>query len=97
MLGVLGSRDMVSGLRYYRANLLRAGRRPTSLRTRVPVLQLVLTRDVAVRAAPLAASERWTERLERVELPHGHWVALTHPEVVAEETARFVRAIEAGR
>ena len=97
VLGVLGSRDMVSGLRYYRANLLRARRRPTSLSTRVPVLQLVLTRDVAVRAAPLAASERWTERLERVELPHGHWVALTHPEVVAEETARFVRAIEAGR
>jgi pimeloyl-ACP methyl ester carboxylesterase len=90
-------RDMVSGLRYYRANLLRAGRRPTGLRTRVPVLQLVLTRDLAVRGAPLTGSERWTERLERVELPYGHWIALTHPAVVAEETARFVRAIEAER
>ena len=29
--------------------------------------------------------------LERVDLPHGHWVARTHPEVVAAEVRRFVR------
>ena len=63
----------------------------------MPVLQLVLTRDLAVREAPLTGSDRWTEHLERVELPYGHCVALTHPEVVAEETVRFVRAVEAER
>lgn len=87
------TRDMVSGLRYYRANLLRGSGGPPSLSTRVPVLQLALTRDPAVRHASLAASDRWTERLERRELRYGHWVALTHPEVVAEEVARFVRIV----
>lgn len=97
VLRILGTRDMVSGLRYYRANLRGPGGRPPESSTRVPVLQLVLTRDVAVRRAPLTESERWTEHLERVELPHGHWVMSTHPEVVADETVRFVRAVESSR
>lgn len=83
-------RDMVSGLRYYRANLMRGGG-ATEQRTRVPVLQLALTRDVAVRPAALAASDPFVESLERRALPHGHWAAVTHPEVVADEVARFVR------
>ncbi|WP_439936279.1 alpha/beta fold hydrolase [Nocardia sp. N13] len=82
-------RDMVSGLRYYRANLGR-GNRSGQQRTRVPVLQLALTRDVAVRPASLAASDPFVESLERRALPHGHWAAVTRPEVVADEVARFV-------
>jgi pimeloyl-ACP methyl ester carboxylesterase len=90
VLGVLGRRTMVSGLRYYRANLT-AGARRTEQRTAVPVLQLVPTLDVAVRPVTAAASDPWVETLERRHLPHGHWVARTHPEVVAEEVARFIR------
>ncbi|QIK74612.1 alpha/beta fold hydrolase [Nocardioides piscis] len=90
-LGGRRSRDMVSGLRYYRANVL-GGHRPRQRRTRVPVLQLVLTRDPAIRPASLTESERWTEQLERTELPVGHWAPSTHPREVAEETARFVRS-----
>jgi pimeloyl-ACP methyl ester carboxylesterase len=89
--------DMVSGLRYYRANVRLAGLEPRDRRTTVPVLQLVLTRDLAVREAPLTESDRWTEHLERRRLPHGHWVALTSPEVVAEETRQFVRSMEGSR
>jgi pimeloyl-ACP methyl ester carboxylesterase len=95
VLGALGQRTMVSGLRYYRANL-GAGRRPArEQRTRVPVLQLVPTRDVALRPATAVASDPWAEMIERRRLPHGHWVARTHPEVVAAEVARFVREREA--
>ncbi|HEY0642642.1 MAG TPA: alpha/beta fold hydrolase [Nocardioides sp.] len=82
-------RNMVSGLRYYRANLAHRFR-PSEQRTRVPVLQLALTRDLAVRPAALAASDPWVESLERRRLPYGHWAPLTHPEVVAEEIRRFV-------
>ena len=84
--------DMVSGLRYYRANLAHRFR-SSEQRTRVPVLQLALTRDLAVRPAALAASDPWVESLERRRLPHGHWVAQTRPEVVAEEVRRFVTTI----
>jgi pimeloyl-ACP methyl ester carboxylesterase len=84
-------RDMVSGLRYYRANLMRGRTRSRPPTTRVPVLQLALTRDAAVRPASLAASDPWTESLERRRLPHGHWAPHTHPDVVADEVTRFVR------
>ncbi len=85
--------DMVGGLRYYRDNALRG--RPRERRTAVPVLQLVLTRDRAVRPDCLRESERWTDELERVELPYGHWAALNHPDVVAREVERFIELIQA--
>lgn len=90
VLGALGRRNMVSGLRYYRANLAIGARQPAEQRTRVPVLQLVPTRDVAVRAATAEASDPFVGALERRHLPHGHWVARAHPEVVAEEVTTFV-------
>lgn len=86
-------RDMVSGLRYYRANLFRGARRPRERRTTVPVLQLVLEKDTAIRPATLRESERWCERLERRRLPYGHWAALTAPDAVAAEVLHFVRSV----
>jgi pimeloyl-ACP methyl ester carboxylesterase len=85
--------DMVSGLRYYRANVLprlRHPRRP-GRRTSVPVLQLVATQDRAIRPATLRAADRWVEQLERRELRFGHWVPLTRPDLVAGEAAAFIR------
>lgn len=98
VLGVLGNRDMVSGLRYYRANLGTGldlwRQRPVERRTSVPVLQLALTRDPAVRPAALAASDRWTDTLERRPLPHGHWALTTHPDVIAGHVLEWVREHE---
>ena len=85
--------DMVSGLRYYRANVLRGMGGPRERRTAVPVLQLVPTKDPAIRGASYDETPRWAEHVERKDVPHGHWVPLSHPEVVAEETARFIRSL----
>ena len=85
--------DLVSGLRYYRANLWSPRRPPRQRRTAVPVLVLRPTRDPAVRAASYAETERWVERVERRELPYGHWVPLSHPGAVAEETVRFIASL----
>lgn len=92
VLRALGQRTMVIGLRYYRANLAAGGCASAEQRTHVPVLQLVLTRDVAVRPASVAASEPYVDTLERRLLPYGHWAARTHPEVIADEVRRFVTA-----
>lgn len=90
VLRVIGTRDMVSGLRYYRANLGPWRSRAKERRTSVPVLQLALTLDPAVRSASLEASEEWTDRLERRSLPYGHWAVTTHPEAVAEHVLGWV-------
>jgi pimeloyl-ACP methyl ester carboxylesterase len=88
--------DMVSGLRLYRARGRGRMGEPRERRTAVPVLQLVPTRDVAVRSASYEATPRWVERVERREVPYGHWAAMSHPEVVAAEVARFVREVGSG-
>ena len=48
------------------------------------MLQLVPTKDPAIRGASYEETPRWAERVERRDLPYGHWVPLSHPEVVAE-------------
>jgi pimeloyl-ACP methyl ester carboxylesterase len=75
--------DAAAGLRYYRGNLEAGLRRPRERRTQVPVLQLALTRDPAVREGALAAGDRWCEDLRRVHLPAGHWAPRTRPDLVA--------------
>ena len=87
------TRDMVSGLRYYRANVARGLGGPRERRTAVPVLQLVPTKDPAVRGASYEETPMWVERVERRDLPYGHWVPLSHPDVVADETVRFIRSL----
>lgn len=84
VLGVLGGHDMVSGLRYYRGNVA-PHRRPRERRTSVPVLQLALTCDPAVRGAALEASDQWCDDLRRRRLPLGHWAPRTDPDVIASE------------
>lgn len=85
--------DMVSGLRYYRANLLGGMAGPRDRRTAVPVFQLVPTKDPAIRGASYEETPRWVEHVERRDVPYGHWVPLSAPDVVAEETARFIRSL----
>ena len=96
VLRVLGGREMVSGLRYYRGNVA-VRRRPRERRTTVPVLQLALTRDPAIRESSLTASEPWCDDLRRHHLPFGHWAPRTHPDVVAEEVLGHVTDVEARR
>jgi len=90
VLGLV-DRDAASGLRYYRGNLLRRRSDQGERTTAVPVLQLALTLDVAIRQGSLTASDPWVESLERRSLAHGHWVTRTRPDVVADEVSRFVR------
>jgi pimeloyl-ACP methyl ester carboxylesterase len=86
-------RDMVSGFRYYRANVARGLGGPRERRTAVPVLQLVPTEDPAIRGDSYEETALWVEHVERRDVPCGHWVPLSRPDLVAEETARFIRSI----
>ncbi|TSE00127.1 alpha/beta fold hydrolase [Skermania sp. ID1734] len=85
--------DMVSGLRIYRANIAQRLLNPRERHTEVPVQLLINTRDVAVRAAGYADTERWVRRLVRQELPTGHWLPYSQPTVVAEATRQFVGSL----
>jgi pimeloyl-ACP methyl ester carboxylesterase len=85
--------DAASGLRYYRGNRV-SPHRLRERRTSVPVLQLALTHDPAVREAALAASDPWCDDLRRVPLAAGHWAPTTRPEAVAAQVRAHVAEVE---
>ncbi|WP_330179679.1 alpha/beta fold hydrolase [Nocardia sp. NBC_01503] len=85
-------RDMVSGLRFYRANILARLSSPRERRTKVPVQLLVNSRDIAVRPAGFDRTGEWVETLVRRDLSHGHWLPFANPEVIARAGTEFIYA-----
>ncbi len=82
--------DMVNGLKIYRANIPTRLRAPRERRTTVPVLQLVPTRDIALRGASYEDTPRWATDVTRREVPNGHWLPLTQPVLVAAAARDFI-------
>ena len=90
-------RDMRSGARYYRANMIRKVGKPNPRVTDVPILELVNTRDFAVRTHLLRNTGRFAPDLTRQESPTPHWVPTTNPAYVADSVRDFVRRITSRR
>lgn len=82
--------DAVNGLGLYRANLRRAGR--TRARTRIPVQLVVPLHDGFLGADLYADLDEVVDDLTRVDVPAGHWVQRTHPDLVADRIRTFVTA-----
>ncbi|MEH3157242.1 MAG: SDR family oxidoreductase [Gordonia paraffinivorans] len=89
-------RDMISGLRYYRANIRPRLFHPSPGSTDVPVLELVNTRDIALRAAIFDNTPRYASRLWRRDLPAGHWLPYSRPQLIADRATEFIEAIDSG-
>lgn len=83
-------RDGVNGLNLYRANVIRRARRPRPLRVDVPVQVVRPTKDSFLTAVTLEGLDRICTDLRIVEVDAGHWVARTHPELVASLVAEHV-------
>ncbi|NEW41958.1 alpha/beta fold hydrolase [Nocardia cyriacigeorgica] len=84
------NRDMVSGLKFYRANIIARMTRPRERYTKVPVQLVVNTRDVAVRPAGYDDTGRWAADVVRHDVPFGHWLPFKNPELVVELGAAFI-------
>ncbi|WP_280242491.1 SDR family oxidoreductase [Nocardia abscessus] len=82
--------DVVDGLLIYRANIVRRMLAPRERHTEVPVQLIVAGRDVAVRPAGFDDEHRWTERLWRRDVPAGHWMPFSHPELLATATTELI-------
>ncbi|WP_446223440.1 SDR family oxidoreductase [Nocardia sp. IBHARD005] len=93
-LGPTFRRDMVDGLLIYRANIVARMLSPRERRTEVPVQLIVAGRDVAVRPAGYDDSAKWTDRLWRRDVPAGHWMPFSHPELLATATTELIDALD---
>ncbi|MFD4402611.1 alpha/beta fold hydrolase [Nocardia sp. NPDC058499] len=88
--------DMVNGLLIYRANIVAHLMKPRERTTDVPVQLIVAGRDIAVRPAGYDDSAQWVSRLWRRDVPAGHWMPFSHPDLLATATTELVDAVETG-
>ncbi|MEU4811420.1 alpha/beta fold hydrolase [Nocardia fluminea] len=84
--------DMISGLRFYRANIIARMFGPRERRTTVPVQLLVNTRDIAVRPAGYDDTAKWVDQLVRHDLSRGHWLPYSDPAAIAGYADAFIQA-----
>ncbi|MBF6164882.1 SDR family oxidoreductase [Streptomyces gardneri] len=89
-LGPTFRADLVDGLLIYRANIVRRVLAPRERHTEVPVQLIVAGRDIAVRPAGFDDEHKWTERLWRRDVPAGHWMPFSHPELLATATTELI-------
>jgi NAD(P)-dependent dehydrogenase (short-subunit alcohol dehydrogenase family)/pimeloyl-ACP methyl ester carboxylesterase len=83
--------DAANVMKIYRANFPRVlGRAPRDRPVDVPVQLLVNTRDNFVRPYVYDDTPRWVSRLWRRDIRAGHWLPLSHPQVVAAAVAELI-------
>jgi pimeloyl-ACP methyl ester carboxylesterase len=87
-------RDGALGVNLYRANVLPRLLSPKTRSTNLPVQLVVPRRDPFVTPELLDGIEQWAPNCRREEIDAGHWVPLSHPQLLAGLIGRFVAEIE---
>jgi len=90
------TKDGRHGVNLYRANVGKRLLAPRERRTSVPVQLVVPTRDRFVSLELLDGLDQWVEQLWRRDVAAGHWLQLSHPELVQRYVSEFVDFIEGG-
>ncbi|HEY8544288.1 MAG TPA: SDR family oxidoreductase, partial [Acidimicrobiales bacterium] len=88
--------DGARGVNLYLANVRPRLRRPAERTTDVPVQLIVPAGDPYISPALLDDTGRWASRLWRRDVPGGHWLPRTRPELVADWVADLVDHAEGG-
>ncbi|GAC58268.1 putative oxidoreductase [Gordonia hirsuta DSM 44140 = NBRC 16056] len=88
--------DMISGLRFYSANIREKLAKPDPRPTTIPVLELVNERDIALRPAIYSRSHEHANKLWRKNSDTGHWLPYTNPDYLSESAREFIQMIEDG-
>lgn len=88
--------DGAHGVGLYRANMLPRLTRPQQRRTDVPVQLIVPRRDHFMVEEIWQDLPQWAPKLWRFDVDAGHWLQVSHPQLVARRIAAFVAYIENG-
>lgn len=88
--------DGSHGVKLYRANMLERLASPQEKRTDIPVQLIVPTHDRFVTPDLLDDLPQWAPNLWRRDVDAGHWLQMSHPELVARYVREFVDFHEAG-
>ncbi|NVB80881.1 MAG: SDR family oxidoreductase [Kofleriaceae bacterium] len=89
--------DGPRGIGMYRANFVPRLARPRQRTTDVPIQLLVPTRDHFASPHLADDTSRWAPYTVRRDVFAGHWLHVSHPDVVARAIAKFTTDIDAAR
>ncbi|TAM13101.1 MAG: SDR family oxidoreductase [Nevskiaceae bacterium] len=89
--------DGVDGIKLYRANFRQRLSSPSERYTNVPVQLLWPRHDHFMVPEIWDDLPRWVSRLWRRDVDAGHWLQLSHPQLVADYVTEFVHFIETGK
>jgi len=84
------------GIKLYRANVLKRVLSPNERRTNTPVQLLFPKGDNFMIAEIWDDLPQWAPHLWRREVDAGHWIQVSHPQLVADSAAEFIDFIEGG-
>lgn len=84
------------GVKLYRANVRNRLLRPRPRRTELPVQLIVPRRDRFVTPQLFDDLTQWAPNLWRSDVDAGHWLPLSHPQLVADKLRAFVSFAEGG-
>ena len=88
--------DGLHGIKLYRANFLKRLFRPEGRWTDVPVQLVVPTEDIFVTPGLFDDLAGWAPNLWRRDVRAGHWVQLSHPDLIAGYLREFITLLESG-
>lgn len=89
--------DGFHGVKLYRANFIPRLLHPQGRWTDVPVQLLVPTEDIYVTPGLFDDIAGWAPNLWRRDVKAGHWVQLSHPDLVAGFLREFIQFLEGGQ
>ncbi|PTU30949.1 alpha/beta fold hydrolase [Stenotrophobium rhamnosiphilum] len=90
------AQDGSYGVNLYRANFSKRVLKPRQRHTDIPVQLIVPTRDKFMVREIWDDLGQWVPNLWRRDLDAGHWLQLSHPELLADWVSEFVDFIESG-
>lgn len=88
--------DGIDGVKLYRANFRKRLLGPQPRRTEVPVQLIVPKRDKFMLQEIWDDLPQWVPKLWRRDVDAGHWLQVSHPELVAQWVGEFVDFVESG-
>lgn len=88
--------DGKHGIKLYRANVLQRLASPRERPTNVPVQLIIPLRDHFAKPELYQDLPQWVPNLWRREIDAGHWLPLSHPEILASHVRQFVSLHEGG-
>jgi len=86
--------DGEHGVKLYRANVRKRLSKPRERRTDIPVQLVFPTRDHFMVPEIWDDLAQWAPKLWRFDVDAGHWLQVSHPELLAHRIACFVDHIE---